>query len=115
MFRIQRFSVKNSMDGESSSLLNIDYIFKQNFLSTGSNTDQTGVMIVQHTHYAKLGVSCRSRYTIYVSVYFKRLELKQYICFLLLICPGSNLAFINMMRYFTFLTCNIQLNSCMFY
>ena len=32
-------------DGERSSL-NIDYIFKKNFLSAGSNTDQTGVTIV---------------------------------------------------------------------
>ena len=46
MFYFQEFSIYNSMDRESSSLNMSDYILKQNFLSMGSNTGQTGVMIV---------------------------------------------------------------------
>ena len=46
----------------------------------GSNTGQTGVMIVQHMHYAKVALSCssqaRSRYILYVSVYFKAARVK---------------------------------------
>ena len=37
------------MDEESSSL-NFDYILKQNFLSVGSNTGQTGATIARHMY-----------------------------------------------------------------